>query len=291
MQLLRKWRERSGPTVQTIRDGLDYMATTARVPKDVKCEAVDAGGVPAEWITAPGIVPNRVIIHYHGGGWVAGSVKNSREFLGRLSRATKAKIISIDYRLGPEHPYPAAVDDAFAAYKWLLSTKVSPKNIIMIGESAGGNLTAVTLLRARDAKLPLPVAAALLSPVTDLSMTGGSMVSRVQADPFMSPEMGLVMVNNYLNNKLDLVAAPTVSPILADLKGLPPLFIQVGEAEILYDHSINFAAKAKKAGVAVEVDEIPDGLHAMALFPAVIPEAAMATEHIAKFIAKFFKEG
>ncbi len=287
-QMMRKWRQQSEVSVKAIRDGLDYMATATPVPKDVKWEAVDASGVPAEWITTPGVVPQNVILHYHGGGWIGGSAKNSREFLGRLSRATKARIISVDYRLAPEHPYPAAVDDAFTAYKGIFSSKNSPKKFIMLGESAGGNLVAVTMLKARDAKLPLPVAAVLLSPGTDMALTGGSFVSRVEADPFLSPEMSKIMVNSYIS-KTDLERDPNVSPIYADLKGLPPLFIQVGTAEILYDHSINFAAKAKNAGVSVEVDEIQDGLHAMAMFPAIIPEAAKATEDIVNFIKKFFK--
>ncbi len=287
-QMMRKWRQRSEVSVKAIRDGLDYMATATPVPKDVKWEAEDAGGVPAEWITTPGVVPQNVILHYHGGGWIGGSVKNSREFLGRLSRATKARIISVDYRLAPEHQYPAAVDDVFTAYKWLLSTKLSPKNLIVMGESAGGNLVAVTMLKAKDARLPLPVAAVLLSPGTDMTLRGGSFVSRVEADPFLSPEMSKIMVNSYLG-KADLLQDPNVSPFFADLRGLPPLFIQVGTAEILYDHSVNFAAKAKQSGVKVEVDEIQDGLHAMAMFPAIIPEAAKATEDIANFIAKFFK--
>ncbi len=285
---MQKWKKKSEVSVQAIRDGLDYMATATPVPRDVKLEAVDADGVPAEWITTPGVVPQNVVLHYHGGGWIGGSAKNSREFLGRLSRITKAKIISVDYRLAPEHPFPAAVEDAFTAYKWLLSTKVSPKNLILVGESAGGNLVVVTLLKARDAKLPLPVAAVLLSPGTDMAMKGGSFVSRVEVDPFLSPEMSTIMVNSYVG-KADLLRDPNVSPIYADLNGLPPLFIQVGTAEILYDHSINFAAKAKEAGINVQVDEIQDGLHAMALFPAIIPEAAKATENIANFIKKFFK--
>ncbi len=284
---MRKWRQRSEVSVQAIRDGLDFIATATPVPKDVKSEAVDAGGVPGLWITTPGVAPENVILHYHGGGWIGGSAKNSREFLGRLSRATKARILSIDYRLAPEHPYPAAIDDALTAYKWLLSTKIASKKLILLGESAGGNLVAVTMLKARDAKLTLPVAAVLLSPGTDMALTGGSFVSRVEADPFLSPEMSMIMVGSYVG-KRDLLRDPNVSPIYADLKGLPPLFIQVGTAEILYDHSINFAEKAKKAGVKVEVDEIQDGLHAMAMFPAMIPEAAKATENIANFITKFF---
>ncbi len=285
---MRKWQKRSQMSVQAIRDGLDYMATATPVPKDVKWEETDAGGVPALWVTTPGINPKNLILHYHGGGWIGGSAKNSREFLGRLSRATKAKILSVDYRLAPEHPYPAAVEDAFTAYKWLLSTKISPKNLVMVGESAGGNLVAVTLLKAKAAKLPLPVAAVLLSPGTDMTLTGGSFVARVEADPFLSPEMTKLMVGSYINNT-DLQRDPDVSPIYGDLTGIPPLFIQVGTAEILYDHSINFAEKAKNAGVKVQLDEIEDGLHAMALFPAIIPEAAKATENIAKFITKFFK--
>jgi monoterpene epsilon-lactone hydrolase len=286
--LLRKWRDKTKPTVQAYRKALNYMVSTQPVPKDITCVAVDAGGVPAEWISAPDINPKHIIIYYHGGGWVAGSGKNSRESLGRLSRATNTKVLSVDYRLAPEHPYPAAVDDAFAAYMWLLSTKVPPKNIIMGGESAGGNLTAVTLLKARDAKLPLPAAAILISPATDLAQTGGSFVSKVDEDPLFSPAWCAVMVAGYLPD-IDLLRDPTVSPIYANLRGLPPLFIQVGSAEILIDHSTHFAEKAKKAGVPVELDIIEGGIHAVVLFPATIPEVAQAMNKIAKFVGQFFK--
>lgn len=288
IHLMRKWQQRSQVSIQAIRDGLDYMASTTPIPKDVQWEDVDAGGVPAIWVTTPGCNPEHVILHYHGGGWIAGSAKNSREFLGRISRATKARVISVDYRLAPEHPYPAAIEDAFIAYKWLLSRDISPKHLILLGESAGGNLVLVTLLKARNANLPLPVAAVLLSPATDMTLTDGSFVSRVKIDPFLSPAMTRLMVGSYVPHP-HLLQDPNVSPIYADLKGLPSLFIQVGTAEILYDHSINFAAKAKKAGVQVEVDEIQDGLHAMAMFPTIIPEAAKATENIVNFIQKFFK--
>jgi len=285
-QQLLKWRQQSAPTVQTVREGLDNMSTIS-IPDDVKVEVVDAGGVPAEWITASGVVQKNIILHYHGGGFIAGSVKNSRDFLGRLSRATKARVLSVEYRLAPEHPYPAAVDDTFTAYKWLLSTKVFPKYVIIIGESAGGNLAMVTLLKARDAKIPLPVAGILISPYLDIWQADGTYLTKALEDTFLSPEAFALFKTSYIGTS-DKQHNPEVSPIYGDLRGLPPLFLQVGTAEMLLDNSTRFAEKARNAGIKVELDIIEGGIHTMALWPPMIPEAAQCLNNIVKFINPFF---
>jgi len=287
IRLLRNWRGHTKVTVQGIREGMDSLAAGMPVPKDVKVETVDAGGVPAEWISTPGVNQHNIIIHYHGGGFVAGSAKNTRVYLGRLSRASKARVLSVDYRLAPEHPYPAAVDDAFEAYKWFLSKKLPSSRIIIEGESAGGNLAAVTLIKARDAKLPLPLAAILISPPMNFAERGGSFISKTAEDPFLSPRFGDLFRTSYIGTA-DIHRDPMVSPIYADLTGLPPFFIQVGSAEILLDQSTYFAAKAKNAGVKVELDVIEGGFHCLALFPPIIPEVKQAMRKITMFVTPFF---
>src|SRR5512140_922332 len=156
------------PSVEEMRAGLDMLASVFPVAADVALEPVDAGGVPAEWVTAPGVSGDRVILYLHGGGYVVGSIRSHRELASRLSRAAAARVLLIDYRLAPEHPHPAAVDDATAAYRWLLSRGISPARVAVAGDSAGGGLTVATLAALRDAGHPLPAAGVCLSPWVDL---------------------------------------------------------------------------------------------------------------------------
>lgn len=287
--LLREFQDSTEePSVEKTRAGLDLLAKMTRLPKDVKCKPIDAGGVPAEWITTPNTIANHVILYIHGGGFIAGSINTHRDLVSRISRVAKARILIIDYRLAPEHPFPAALDDAIAAYQWLISTeKINSKNIIIAGDSAGGGLTISSLVKLRNEGLPLPIAGVCLSPATDLAGTGDSIKTKAELDPFITPKAGEFMSKMYLGDTdpKNYLA----SPLYADLQGLPPLFIQVGTSEILLDDSVRLAERAKDAGVDVELDVWEDMVHVFAAFAPFAPEGQQAIEKIGNFVCKFFE--
>src|SRR5215470_9804425 len=233
-----------------------------RVAGDVNCQPVDAGGVKAEWIVPPNASEDRVILYLHGGGYVMGSINTHRAMVARIARSSQARALALDYRLAPEHPFPTAVDDATAAYRWLLSQNINPSRIVVAGDSAGGGLTLATLLALRDAKVPLPAAGVCLSPWVDMEGTGASMTTRAKADPVVQKQGLLGMAQLYLGGKDP--KSPLAAPLHADLRGLPPLFIHVGDAETLLDDSTRVAEKAKKAGVKVDLEvwsEMPHVWH------------------------------
>jgi acetyl esterase/lipase len=274
--------------VKELRAASDARANMVSIQKDVDCRAVDAGGVPGEWISTPGVVSQHVILYLHGGGYVAGSVKESRGLASMISRVSSARVLSIDYRLAPEAVFPAAVEDAVTAYQWLLSAEgITPDNVVVAGDSAGGGLTAATLLKLRDDGIALPAAAVCLSPWTDLANTGGSFKSKVDVDPSVRPEELEFDARQYLGREDP--RNPLASPLYADLHGLPPLLIQVGTSEILLDDSVRLADRLKGAGVDVELDIWKDMIH---VFPALgpsVPESRQAIDQIGKFIREFLK--
>ncbi len=249
---------------------------------DIQCERVNAGGVDAEWVCAPGAASDRFVLYLHGGGYVIGSVKTHRDLMARLSRAAKARVLGLNYRLAPEHPFPAAVDDAVAGYKWLLAQGAKPGRIAVAGDSAGGGLTAATLVAIRDAKLPAPAAGALLSPWVDLEGLGESMTTRAKIDPVVQKEGLAGMAAAYLQGQD--TRTPLAAPLYADLKGLPPLLIQVGDAETLLDDSKRLEARAKAAGVSTKLEVWPEMIHVWQLFANFLPEGQQAIEGIGKFV-------
>ncbi|MFB0563609.1 MAG: alpha/beta hydrolase [Candidatus Lokiarchaeia archaeon] len=289
IKVLREYQaSQTEPSVEGLRDGLNQLASMARLPEDVKCEPVDAGGVPAEWITTPDVVSQCVILYLHGGGYVGGSISTHRDIVVRISRVSKARILIIDYRLAPEHPFPAGLEDAVAAYRWLVSTEgIKPDNLIVAGDSAGGGLTIACLVKLRDEGVALPAAAVCLSPWTDLAGTGESVKSKAEIDPFITPEGGEFMANLYLKD-MD-PRNPLASPLYANLQGLPPMFIQVGTSEILLDDSVRLADRAKAVGIDVKLDIWEDMIHVFAAFAGLIPEGRQAIERIGEFIQKVFK--
>ncbi len=270
---------RMGASVQEMRAAMDEMAPPPE--PDVKLEQIRAAGVPAEWITAPGAA-DRVVLYLHGGGYVMGSLKTHRDLMGRISRAAKARVLGLDYRLAPEHQFPAAVDDALAAYKFLLEQGHRPGRIAIAGDSAGGGLTIATLVAARDAGVALPAAAVCLSPWVDLEGTGESMKTRLHVDPVASPDGLRLLTQAYLGSKS--VRTPLAAPLYADLKGLPPLYIQVGDHETLLDDSTRLAEKARAAKVQVKLEIWPEMIHVWQLFASFLPEGQQAVEGIGKFI-------
>jgi monoterpene epsilon-lactone hydrolase len=253
-----------------------------QLPTDVRCDPVDAGGVPAEWITTPGVVPERVIYYLHGGGYVIGSINTHREMVSRLSRAAGARVLILDYRLAPENPFPAAVDDSVAAYRWLLSDGVDPARLVIAGESAGGGLTVATLVALRDASEPLPRAGICLSPWVDLECLGESMVTKAAMDPLVNRDGGLIWAKAYLGDADP--RTPLASPLHADLMGLPPLLIQVGTAECLFDDATRLADRARAAGVDVTLEPWDDMIHMWHMFAAILPEGQQAIDRIGEFI-------
>ncbi|MBI3759112.1 MAG: alpha/beta hydrolase [Deltaproteobacteria bacterium] len=235
--------------VERMRGAMEKVSE--RVAADVKCEPVSAGGVPAEWIIPPNASDDRVILYLHGGGYVMGSINTHRAMIARIARASQAKALALDYRMGPEYPFPAAVDDACAAYRWLIAQEYKPGRIVISGDSAGGGLTLATLLALRDSGAPLPAAAVPISPWADLEGTGESVVTRAAADP-MVDKAGLLRMAKMYHGDQD-PKNPLISPIHADYKGLPPMLIQVGDAEILLSDATRVTEKAKAAGVEVEL--------------------------------------
>jgi acetyl esterase/lipase len=273
---------RDGATIEERRAAMEAVTVMFPVSEDVTCQPVDAAGVPAEWISAPGVDPHRVIFYLHGGGYAIGSINTHREMVSRLSGAAAARALSVGYRLAPEHPFPAAVEDATAAYRWLLSTGAEPSRIIIAGDSAGGGLTVATLVALRDAGDPLPAAAVCLSPWVDMEGLGDSMTSKADLDPMIQRETLLEGAKAYLGGADP--RTPLAAPIHADLAGLPPMLIQVGTAETLLDDSVRLAARAKSAGVDVTLEPWDDMIHVWQFFAALLPEGRQAVDRIGEFV-------
>jgi acetyl esterase/lipase len=256
-----------------------------RLPRDVRCQSVSADGVAAEWIGTPDADAG-VTLYLHGGGYALGSIDTHRELIARLARATHTRALAIDYRLAPEHPYPAALEDATTAYLWLLKQGITPSHIIIAGDSAGGGLTLATLVALRDAREPLPAGAVCISPWTDLALSGPSMYSKANVDPILTLDSSKLYADCYVGDHEP--TNPLISPLYADLGGLPPLLIQVGADEILLDDATRCAAKAREAGVDVTL-ETWDGLfHVFQIVP-FLPETKEALRQIAAFVSQALK--
>jgi monoterpene epsilon-lactone hydrolase len=277
INILRSQPKLSDLSIEEQRAQMEAGLTQFKVPTDVHCDPVDAGGVPAEWITTPGVLPERVVYYLHGGGYVLGSINTHREMVSRLSRAASARVFIIDY------PFPAALNDSVAAYRWLLSVGVDPARLVIAGESAGGGLTVATLVALRDAGERLPRAGICLSPWVDFEGLGESMVTNAEMDnPLLNREGGLMWAKAYLGN-ID-PRTPSASPLYADLMGLPPLLIQVGTAEILFDDARRLADHARAAGVDVTLEPWDDMIHMWHFFAATLPEGQQAIDRIGEFV-------
>lgn len=272
------------PSVQEMRARFEGMAGTFPFPEDVQRTAVDVDGVPGEWIAAPGANAAIAVLYLHGGGYVIGSIATHRDLCARISRASGARVLALDYRLAPEAPFPAAIEDATKAYRWLLRTGARPEGTVIAGDSAGGGLTLATLVALRDAGDPLPAAAVCLSPWVDLEGTGDSMTSKADADPIVARDPLKQMAQAYLGDADP--RSPLASPLYADLRGLPPLLIQVGTSETLLDDSIRVADRARQAGVQVTLEPWDDMIHAWQIFAPMLPEGQQAIDRIGAFIAQ-----
>jgi epsilon-lactone hydrolase len=248
-----------------------------------------AGHIPMEWVVANGADPNRRILYIHGGSWISGSPAGYRAFLSRVSQATGAVVLAVDYRLAPEHPFPAGLEDCTQAYQWMRENGPDGKRSILsaylMGDSAGGNLALATLLKVKDAKLPLPAAVIAISPATDFTAGSPSLVSRASMDPIINPEILPALIPIYLGKHTE-PTDPYVSPLFGDYSGMPPLLLQVGDAEVLLDDSTRLAKHATAQGCDVTL-EIWDGMpHVFQGFAPFLPEASEAIDKIGDFIRK-----
>ena len=252
------------------------------VPDDVVVREVTAGGVPAHWLTAPGADANRVLLFLHGGGYEFGSLRSDGELAARLGRASRMRVLFPEYRLAPEHPFPAAIDDILAVWRWLLAEQnLHASSTAVAGASAGGGLAVALLVATRDAEEALPATAVLMSPTVDLTSSGASMAECADQDPISTPAMLRQFASDYLAGADP--KTPRASPLFASLRGLPPLLVQVGTADLLLSDSERLARAAAEAGVDVTLD-VGEGLPHVYQLLVGTPEAAEATEKIGKFL-------
>jgi monoterpene epsilon-lactone hydrolase len=267
---------------QAIRARTDKAGMFARPHKGVKVVPVIANSIPSEWLIPEGASPDRVVLYIHGGAWFMGSATTHRAFVSQLANASKVRFLFINYRLAPEDPFPAGLDDCVTAYEWLMQNGIKPNRIVVAGDSAGGNLTLALLVALRDRGRPLPSGAVALSPATDLAFTGESVKTRLHLDPIFSHGGPNNIIQDYITSHDPL--DPLISPLYADLHGLPPLLIHVGDHEILLDDSVRFGEKAVAAGVQTTTVVWPEMFHVFQLFSPFLPEARRAIKEIAGFI-------
>ena len=258
-------------------------------PADVQFVNVDAGGIAAERITTPLSRPERHVLYLHGGAYVAGSPALYRDFTWRIAARARAHVLCIDYRLAPKHPFPAALDDALRAYRWMLAENIDPKRMAIVGDSAGGGLTFATMLRLRDEKLPLPAAAVVISPWTDLALTGSSLRRNAKRDVLLQLEPMPEFTRAYLAG-ID-ARTPYASPLYGDPTGLPPTLIQVGGEEMLLDDSVHMADKMRAAGCEVQLEIWPRMPHVWHFYARIMPEAREALSHIGVFLRDKLSSG
>lgn len=270
------------PALAELRAGFAPAGRLHPVPGDVLVTEVTAGGVPAHWLAAPGADPGRVLLFLHGGGFELGSLRSDGELAARLGRASGMRVLFPEYRLAPEHPFPAAIDDVLAAWRWLRADQdLSASSIAVAGDSAGGGLAVALLAATRDAGEDRPAAAVLLSPTVDLTSSGASMTERVDQDPFSTPALLRQLAASYLAGADP--RTPLASPLFASLAGLPPLLILAGTADLLLSDAERLGAAATAAGVDVTL-EIGEGLPHVYPIMVGTPEAATATERIGQFL-------
>ena len=262
---------------------LRELASAQPLPAEVTVTEAALGDIRTAEISVDGVEPRHVVLYFHGGVYVIGDAFIAAELASQVGRRTQADVISVDYRLAPEHPYPAAVDDALAAYDALLQNGVAPSDIVFAGESAGGALAIATLVNARDNGLPLPAAALAMSPYADLTLAGATMETKREVDPLMSRELLEPRVIDYTAGQD--AALVLVSPVFADLSGLPPLIIQAGTHEVLLDDAVRLARQAATADVEVTLDITARVPHVFQAYHAILDEGAAALDRAGQFLS------
>lgn len=279
------------------RERFETVAARMPLADGVSWSPVDAGGVAAEWVESPGAgagvgarggvggaAAAGTMLYFHGGGYGMGSVNTIRPLVSQLAAAASARVLSVDYRLAPEHPFPAAVDDAVTAYGWLLDQGTDPSTVAFGGDSAGGGLTVAALLAARDRRLPMPAAAVCISPWADLTVSSASLDRNAATDPEVTREALERWAEHYLAGADP--KNPLASPVFADLRGLPPLLIQGGTAEAIEDDAVQLAVAAEQAGVPVTLELYEGMIHVWHAFAPRLPEATAAIERIAAWLGE-----
>jgi acetyl esterase/lipase len=281
-----RWNESTTPAQMRA----DFEAWCARFPdeREAAVTRVSAGGVPADRIEPSGLAASRVVLYLHGGGYSLGSARSHRSLAKRIAFAAGAAAVLPDYRLAPEHVFPAAVEDAVAAYRWLLATGARPERIAVAGDSAGAGLALALLVSLRDAGTPLPACAVLLSPFADLECRGETYATLATSDPIVSREMGLAMGGVYAGTRDP--SDPLASPVHAALAGLPPLLVQVGSREVVLDDARTIESNARAAGVPVKLDVWPGMIHVWHLFASALAEGRRAIDELAAFIRERTKD-
>ena len=279
------WDENT--SIQAFRDQCEREAAKAPMPEGVVVQPVKIDGLPeglnAEWLVPAGAPATPVIFYTHGGGYISGSCSDHRALVGKLAKGAGMRLLLFEYRLAPEHPFPAAVEDTLTAYRWLLAQGFEARNIVIAGESAGGGLALAALLAFKDTGLPLPAAGVVMSAMTDLTMSGESHRTRVKQ--CLSPlGMAEICCNVYMGDNDP--KHPWISPLFGDLRGLPPLMVVAGDYEIYRDDAMLFAEKAKAAGVETTLRIGPEMVHVFPLLAPFFPEATAQLEEICAFINK-----
>jgi phosphinothricin tripeptide acetyl hydrolase len=268
--------------VKKERAEVESLARMFKPMGPIRCEAIDANGIPAEWILPADREPRRTVLFLHGGSFNSGSITSHRTLAGNVALACEARSLLIDYRLAPEHPFPAGLEDSLAAYRWLLEQGVAPGRLAVAGDSAGGSLVLSLLLQARDQKLPLPAAAVCLSPAPDLTFSSASWTFNARNDLMLDARKERMAVQIYLRDTDP--RDPLASPVFADLRGLPPLLIQIGSRELLLSDAEALAAPAKAAGVDTSLEMWPGMQHEWQFAASFLPEGRKAIERVGEFV-------
>jgi monoterpene epsilon-lactone hydrolase len=265
-----------------LRSRIEHAGKIGSTHRKVKVITVDAASVPSEWLVPPHAPPDRALLYIHGGAWFMGSTDTHRGLVSRIAYQSGIRALSINYRLAPEYPFPAGLEDCEIAYEWLLENGIASNEIVIAGDSAGGNLTLALLLKLRDGGKPLPAGAVTLSPATDLAFSGESVSTRLQIDPIFANMKPNTALEDYITDHDP--HEPLISPLYADLDGLPPLLIHVGDHEILLDDAVRFGEKSCAAGVRAQVVIWPGMFHVFQIYTPILPEARRAVSQIADFI-------
>jgi len=285
VRIMMKRRFAKSGTVMTLRAIMDDLAKHARKPpKHIRMDKVSLGGVPAERLQSAAADEKKALLYIHGGGFVAGKPANHRQLTWRLAAKTNVPVYAIDYRLAPEHPFPAGLEDAVAAYRALLDKGVEPSRLAVGGDSAGGNLTLALALKLKELGLPQPAALVCLSPVTDLAEPTHSHEANAKSDAMFDPSIFNSVPESYVPG--GDVTNPLVSPLRGDVSGLPPTLFQCSAAEMLRDDSVRMAARMKDAGVDATLEVWPKVFHVWQVAADVLPEGRRAIDNIAAFLNK-----
>lgn len=280
--LIRRLTDWSLPLAEQ-RRRMEESSRRYKIPAGIRCTPVQQGELRAEWVEPGKACAEQVILYVHGGGYFAGSCNTHRPFAAQLAKASGARVFLVEYRLAPEHVAPAALEDALAAYAWLLEMGIEARQIVIMGDSAGGGLALSATVALRDAGHSLPAKIVLMSPLVDLALTGDSMMSKAAVDPWVTRQ-ALQLTQHYLAGESPLSAG--VSPLYADLHGLPPTLIQVGSDEILLDDSVRLAHRIKAAGGQVELQQWARMWHVFQLFAPYLPEANRAVRALSDFAVR-----